>query len=140
MSASERAYFFLLMRICKCGRRVPQGQVCDCQKRRHKVYDEERRDKVKREFYSSMEWKKIASLVKARANGLDEYLLASEGIIEVGSTVHHIYTIDERPDLKEDLNNLIFVSARTHNKIHSEYARDEKSKRAMQNKLVEIRK
>ena len=128
----------VLMRICKCGKRVPQGQICPCQSLRHKVYDESRRDKVKQEFYSSTEWRKIAAAVKARANGLDEYLLAV-GIIELGSTVHHIYTIDERPDLKTDLSNLIYVSARTHNKIHVEYSKGEAEKRAMQKILIERR-
>lgn len=128
----------MLMRICKCGRRIPQGQVCSCQKQRHKVYDDSRRDKEKQEFYSSTEWKKVASAVKTRANGLDEYLIAT-GIIELGSMCHHIYSIEERPDLKTDLNNLIYVSARTHNKIHAEYSKGEAEKKAMQKILSERR-
>ena len=77
--------------------------------------------------------------VKTRAKGLDEYLLAIEGIIELGTTVHHIYTIEERPDLKKSFDNLIFVSARTHNKIHTEYNLGEKERRQLQAKLIDIR-
>ena len=105
----------MLMKICKCGRRIPQGQICRCQAQRHKLYDDARRDKSKQKFYASNQWRKITETVKARAHGLDEYLLAF-GIIEPGTTVHHIYTIEERPDLKNDLDNLIFVSAKTHNR------------------------
>ena len=86
-----------------------------------------------------MTWKKIVEKVKARANGLDEYQLAVNGVIVIGTTVHHIYTTDERPDLKTNLSNLIFVSAQTHNMIHAEYRRDGESKSAMQKKLWSIR-
>lgn len=129
----------MLMKICKCGRRLPQGETCPCQKQRHKLYDAARRDKDKQKFYASRHWHKIVEVVKARANGLDEYALAVAGVIAVGSTVHHIYPVDERPDLKTSLDNLIFVSARTHNKIHAEYNRDAESKAAMQKTLMTIR-
>ena len=70
---------------------------------------------------------------------MDEYRLAFEGVIEVGSTAHHIYTLEERPDLKTSLSNLLFVSARTHNKIHAEYNKGEPTKRALQMKLLALR-
>ena len=126
----------MLMRLCKCGRRLAQGQECTC---RHKFYDKQSRDKSKKKFYASMTWKKIVEKVKARANGLDEYQLAVNGVIVIGTTVHHVYTTDERPDLKTDLSNLIFVSAQTHNMIHAEYRRNGESKSAMQKKLWSIR-
>ena len=129
----------MLMKICKCGRRLPQGETCPCQKKRHKLYDAARRDKDKKKFYASLRWKKIVAAVKARANGLDEYALAVSGVIAVGTTVHHIYPVDERPDLKTSLDNLIFVSARTHNKIHAEYNRNAESKAAMQKTLWAVR-
>lgn len=84
-------------------------------------------------------WKKIVQTVKARANGLDEYQMKVNGRIEVGTVVHHIYTLDERPDLKFSLSNLILVSARTHNQIHAEYERDSESKIQLQKILSQIR-
>lgn len=126
------------MKICKCGRKIPQGQSCPCQKQRHKLYDENCRDEAKRKFYTSAMWKKIVQTVKARANGLDEYQMKVNGRIEVGTVVHHIYTLDERPDLKFSLSNLILVSTRTHNQIHAEYKRDGESKSAMQKILWKI--
>lgn len=79
----------------------------------------------------------MITTVKARANGLDEYALA-QGQIEAGNTVHHIFTIDERPDLKLSLDNLIFLSARNHNIIHNEYNKDSAAKKILQAKLCEI--
>ena len=86
-----------------------------------------------------MVWRKIVSQVKARAKGLDEYQLLINGAIVFGTIAHHIYTVDERPDLKTSLENLIFVSSGTHNFIHGEYDRDAESKKAMQKILFEIR-
>lgn len=128
----------MLKKICKCGRQVLQNEICVCQKKRHKIYDKFCRGKATKKFYSSGRWKRTVMLVKVRANGLDEYQF-SEGIVENGSVVHHIYTIDERPDLKFSLSNLIFVSTRTHSIIHSEYNKSEESKVAMQRKLWNIR-
>lgn len=127
----------MLMKLCKCGRRLKQGKSCSCQKRRHKLYDSTCRDKEKKKFYGSTTWKKIIESVKTRANGLDEYELAINGVIVIGTTVHHIYPIDERPDLKTSLDNLIFVSSNTHNKIHAEYAKGEEEKKDLQKKLLE---
>ena len=128
----------MLMKICQqCNRRLRQGERCPCQNNRHKRYNGERRDKDKNQFYHSRQWAKLVDMVKARANGLDEYAL-SMGRLEVGNTVHHIYTIDERPDLKASIDNLIYVSARTHNKIHAEYNVDENAKKDMQARLIDV--
>lgn len=127
----------MLMKLCKCGRRIPQGKICPCQKSRHNLYDKTCRDKEKKKFYGSTTWKKIVELIKTRANGLDEYQLAN-GVIAIGTTVHHIYTVDERPDLKTSLDNLIFVSSNTHNRIHAEYAKGEEEKKELQRKLLEV--
>lgn len=128
----------MLMKICaKCGRKIPQGQECICGNNRHKIYNAARRDKDKNQFYHSKNWARLITTVKARANGLDEYALA-QGQIEAGNTVHHIFTIDERPDLKLSLDNLIFLSARNHNIIHNEYNKDSAAKKILQAKLCEI--
>ena len=128
----------MLMKICaKCGRKLPQGVKCICQNDRHKLYNTARRDKDKNQFYHSAAWNRLVATVKARANGLDEYAL-SQGYIEVGNTVHHIFTIDERPDLKLSLDNLIYLSAKNHNFIHSEYNKDSATKKNLQNKLCRI--
>lgn len=128
----------MLMKVCRqCGRRLPQGQRCQCRTARHKLYNETQRDKERNEFYHSQAWRRLTLSVKARANGLDEYALA-EGRIEQGNTAHHIYTLAERPDLKLSLDNLIWVSARTHGQIHAEYERGAEVRRGLQEKLAAI--
>jgi len=128
----------MLMKICaKCGRKLPQGTKCICQNDRHKLYNAARRDKDKNQFYQSQSWRRLVAMVKARANGLDEYAL-SQGCLETGNTVHHIFTIDERPDLTLSLDNLIFLSAKNHNHIHKIYEKDAAEKILLQAKLCEI--
>ena len=128
----------MLMKICaKCGKKNPQGVRCSCRNERHKVYNATRRGKDRNKFYHSVVWTRLIEMVKARANGLDELSLA-EGKFEVGNTVHHIYTVEERPDLKTSIENLIYLSAANHNRVHREYNRDETSKKILQAKLFGI--
>ena len=129
---------FMLMKICnKCGKILPHNERCACQTERHKLYNAGRRDKDKNNFYHSRQWAAVVTAVKARSLGLDEYALA-QGYLEKGNTVHHIYTIDERPDLKLSLDNLIYVSSKNHNRIHAEYAQDDDAKKKLQSELQKI--
>jgi len=126
----------MLMRICSCGRKLRQGEVCTC---RHKIYDKSQRNQRKNKFYRSAEWLNVRQLAIARANGLDEYSLKYEQRIIRGNLIHHIFELDERPDLYLSLDNLICVSSQTHNKIHAEYNKSLANKSAMQKKLMAIR-
>ena len=129
----------MLNRLCAvCGKTVPQGQRCECQKKRHIQYNQEHRlDSSK--FYYSRAWKNLSAMVKARANGCDEYILYTEHRIIPGVLSHHIEPSDKCPDLKFRADNLIYVSAKTHRMIHDEYSKSEQSKLNMQHKLIEIR-
>lgn len=130
----------MLMKICQqCGRRLHQGERCPCRNVRHKLYNETQRDRERNEFYHSAAWRRLTLAVKSRANGLDEYALA-QGRLEVGTTAHHIYPLAERPDLKLSMDNLIWVSARTHGKIHAEYDKGGDAKKIMQAKLLACRR
>ncbi len=129
----------MLTRICAaCGRIVPQGERCPCQTTRHKEYDRGRRDKDKARFYHSREWQAVAAAVRARAGYADEVARAN-GRLVPGAIVHHIYPVDERPDLRLSLGNLIFVSARTHKEIHDAYNKNPRAKKEMQACLIAIR-
>ncbi len=125
----------MLMKKCVvCGRSIRQDEKCPC---RHKKYNEEWRDKKKNEYYHSGAWKRQTAMLKARANGLDEYELCFGRLMQ-GTTAHHIYPVEERPDLKESIENLLYVSATTHNRLHAEYKRGEKEKRELQERLIAI--
>jgi len=126
----------MLVKICdNCGRRLKQNESCRC---RHRLYDKTQRNQEKAKLYHSPAWSKIVKRVKERANGLDEYELAN-GRLCKGNLAHHIYTIEDRPDLKLTLSNLIYVSNATHNMIHGEYEKGGEQKQKMQKKLMAIR-
>lgn len=131
----------MLVRICgSCGRKVLQGQRCECQKDRFKVYTHEHRDKDSNDFYSSAQWKAVAEVARSRAGYADEYVLCYEHKLMPGKVVHHIIPIDEAPGLRVDLNNMVCVSAKTHRKIHDAYASGSCRKAEMQARLRAIRR
>lgn len=129
----------MLTRLCAvCGRMVRQGQRCECQKHRHREYDREHRDKEKAAFYHSCAWARLREQVKARAAGCDEYIRDTEHRLVPGTIAHHIYPIDEHPELKLKARNLIYVSAKTHELFHAAYDKDEQGKSALQGQLIKI--
>ncbi len=127
----------MLMRQCICGQMVKQGKKCPvCSKKYQKQYDRTKRDKGRAAFYHSVNWKRIAEAIKARASGLDEYELAHGRVVR-GTIVHHIEPLSERPDLGLDMRNLIYVSDLTHQIVHAEYAKGEAACARMKEKLRE---
>ena len=129
----------MLNRLCAvCGRTVQQGQRCECQKKRHKAYDREHRDKDKAAFYHSLAWAKLRNQIKMRACGCDEYVRETDCRLILGAIAHHIYPLDEFPELKLKASNLIYVSAKTHEMIHAAYDKGGQYKAEMQGKLWAI--
>ena len=125
----------MLMRQCVCGAMVKQGKRCPvCAKKYQKQYDQKKRDKGRAAFYHSAAWKRASDAVKARACGLDEYERA-HGRFVAGDTVHHVEPLSDYPELGLSLQNLIFVSSATHQKIHAEYDKGELERAAMKERL-----
>lgn len=56
----------------------------------------------------------------------------------VGTLSHHIEELKDNKKRGLDINNLIWISDKTHNHIHSEYDKSVESKKDMQNKLFDI--
>ena len=125
----------MLVRYCaRCGKFVKQGERCSC------YTPPERRDKVEHDnMYNSYLWKKTATAARHRANYTDEYLLQYEQRFIEGHTVHHIWTVKERPDLALSLDNLVVVSRRSHDLIHEAYAKGGEVAEEMRRKLLAIR-
>ena len=125
----------MLMRQCVCGTMVEQGKRCPkCAQKYQKQYDRDKRDKGRAAFYHSKDWKRISDLVKARANGLDEYEF-TQGHIVKGTNVHHIEPLSERPDLGLDVHNLILLSDLSHQIVHAEYAKGAEACEKMKQRL-----
>nr|DAY31540.1 MAG TPA: NinG protein [Caudoviricetes sp.] len=131
----------MLKRICDiCGRTVKQGKPCPCRVSRHRDYDIMRRDKNKAAFYHGKAWQRTAEAARRRAQYADEVVFAETGRFVRGNIVHHIEPIGENPARKLDMENLIFVSAQTHKKIHDAYNKNPRAKREMQERLTAIRR
>lgn len=129
----------MLTRKCTiCGRIIPQGSICPCQRERTREYNKQYKDQGRREIYDSKRWRMLSKVIATKANNLDEVEL-SKGNIVFGRISHHIIPVSERPDLAYQLNNIIFVSDRTHAEIHRAYDKDEDSKHKMQADLFRIR-
>lgn len=77
--------------------------------------------------------------VAARAGFQDEYLKFYRARIVPGRIAHHIAPVNERPELKLDGRNIIYVSDKTHQMIHAEYNKGTKEKEEMQRRLYRIR-
>lgn len=126
----------MLKTVCiKCNRKLKQGERCSCNSNRHREYDRFIRDEKSKQFYHSKEWGKLTTLCKSKCNGLDIYELYENNKIVKGELSHHIVPVEDDAGKKFDIDNLIYVSQKTHNFIHSIYARSKEEKKALQTKL-----
>lgn len=129
----------MLMKVCgRCGKKIEATKTCECNKSRHKVYDRECRNKDNAEFYHSKAWKSMTALCKAKANGLDLYELEVNNKIVKGTLSHHIEELEEAKDRALDITNLIWVSEKTHNYIHSVYNKSKEDKNKLKALLFKI--
>ena len=90
------------------------------------------------EFYHSKAWKSMTALCKLKANGLDLYELVINNNIVKGTLSHHIDELEEDRSKALDINNLIWISDKTHSYIHSEYNKNLESKNKMKEVLFNI--
>jgi len=118
----------MLMTICgRCGKKKPVKTQCECRKERYKVYDK---------YCKS--WKTLSAMCKARANGLDIYELIVNNRFVKGTLSHHIEELKDNTARSLDIDNLIWISEKTHTYIHSQYDKSDEDKLSMQNKLFDI--
>lgn len=129
----------MLMTTCaRCGKKKPIKTKCECSKDRHRLYDREYRDKDSAEFYNSKQWKSLRNICKAKAKGLDIYELMVNHNYVVGTLSHHIEEVKDNKSRALDINNLIWISEKTHNYIHAQYDKSKKDKLDMQKRLFDI--
>ncbi|MGP1563023.1 hypothetical protein [Filifactor alocis] len=128
----------MLKKLCACGNKININQksctVCE-QKRKEYIKHYDKTQRKNKDIYHSKMWSRLTKLCKERFNSLDIYVLYEHGEIRKGTLSHHIIEIDEDRSKAFDLDNLIFLSDRSHAEIHIEYSKGEKEKKLMQNKL-----
>lgn len=119
-------------RCNKCGRTLTVGKACDCTKRlKYAQYHSD-------SFYQTKEWEKIKPIVIARFNGLDIYSYYKLHIIEHGFTVHHIIPIDEDPNQRLSIDNLIYLTESNHRLLHAKMKKSAEAKAAVQAELKKL--
>lgn len=141
-----------LKKICRCGKLIDYTEkMCEqCQKKyeaekksRDKIYNRSRYSENNIQytrFYKSREWKYIAEVCKLYYKKVDIYSYYILKKVEYGKICHHVVEIKDDWSKRLELDNLIYLSSKNHNKIHSMYDRSEKDKKAMQDMLRELSK
>ena len=119
----------IIKRCPRCGGMVQVGASCGCRQARYREEDRCKSPEIVT-FYRSVEWRRAKQSVIQRYNGLDLYSLYHLHLIEYGFIVHHIIPLEERWDLRLDPNNLIYVTASNHQKIHDLYRQGADAKQA----------
>lgn len=81
-------------------------------------------------FYNSKEWRQVRDLVVERDGCIDvwEYLTTGRIVYPKRVDVHHIAELDEAPELRCSMANLITVSQENHRLIDQLYHRGDKEK------------
>ena len=126
----------MLKTVCtRCNKKLNKGEKCSCNNNRHREYDRFSRDEKSKQFYHSKEWGRLTALCKSKCNGLDLYELYENNKIVKGELSHHIIPVEDDAGKKFDIDNLIYVSQKTHNFIHSVYTRSKEEKKTLQIKL-----
>lgn len=82
-----------------------------------KEYNRQRLDRREQSFYNSGAWKKVRGLRLSMDNGLCQHCLR-EKKVSVADTVHHIQPIKSNWDKRLDIDNLISLCFKCHNKVH----------------------
>ena len=129
----------MLTKLCgHCGRTIKINEQCSCQKARHKEYDKLHRNKESAAVYHDKRWRILSNECKRKCNGLDYYALITRHKIVKGALAHHIVEITEDMTKAYDQDNLIYVSEKSHKRIHEVYKKSPEAKKEMQAKLRSI--
>jgi len=133
----------MLYRYCgTCRNKYPIGDKClnGCMdKQRHesnKGYDKFSRNKESTAVYATKEWKQSTKQCKDKFNGLDIYEYYINSIIVYGNLSHHIIELTEDKSKAYELDNLIYLSDKTHKMVHIAYKND--NKKEMQQLLIKL--
>ncbi|MCB2300644.1 hypothetical protein [Clostridium tagluense] len=131
----------MLYKICSiCNEKVEYGKECKngCSKKAkaitEKYYDKNIRQHAN--VYANKIWHQLRERCKSKFNGLDIYSFYILGAIVYGSLSHHVETVEDNIDRCYDLDNLLYVSRDTHDRIiHPAYNRSDRDKKDMQGLL-----
>lgn len=127
----------------QCGKKILQGQQCECNKNRYKDYNKRIRynkdNKKYNDFYNTGDWKRVSGFIRIKYNGLCLMcLLKYKEIIPV-DVVHHIEPIRDDYSKRLEEDNLIPLCHGCHNSIdHINYTKELKEE--LRNLLKEYKR
>ena len=127
----------MIYKLCTCcGRKIPEGNICPCQKKRKaagdRQYDRNQRDLKAKEFYRSSRWLAVRQRV-LNMDRVDVYMYMTQGKVIPADTVHHITPLRDDWSRGLDVSNLMSLHHNTHSMIEREYA--SRGARSMANTL-----
>lgn len=131
----------MLMKICRCGRLIPQNQqMCaDCSKHdkvRHTMYNSTIRDHRAAQFYTSQAWRSCRASILARYDYLDIYDLFINQRMTAAEHVHHIIELTDDWSQRLNVNNLIPLSHANHSIISQLYKHDKETTQQLLRSLI----
>ena len=125
-------------RCSRCGKRMPAGAICGCQKRRYQEEDKYTKDDKYKLFYKSRSWNRARDIAIDFYGGLDIYSLYVLGRMEYGQTVHHIIPLKECWERRTDVSNLIYLTESNHQIIHNIMIQGETQKQEVISLLLSL--
>lgn len=90
--------------------------------------------------YTDKRWSVLKAKCKGRANGIDLYHYYKTGRIVEGSLAHHIVEVSEDISKAYDIDNLFWLTPKSHQEIHALYKRNKQVKEDTQRLLLKINK
>lgn len=129
-----------------CGKSIPVGQHCECQKKEHAndkyVYSSQKIKHTQHtysdSFYHSKDWRRLRLVAMALYKNTDIYSWYKYGILEAGFTVHHIIPLKDDYDRRTDINNLIYLTEENHRAIHALMDESDEKKAEIQQELFDM--
>lgn len=115
-----------------------EPKIKEERKELNKIYNRNRTDKDIVTMYKTSQWIKVREVVRARLNGLDIYSYYVLGKIEYADCYHHIVEVKDDRSGVYDIENLIGLTNKNHNKIHGLYEKSDKSKENTQKLLFNL--
>lgn len=115
----------------QCGKKILQGQQCECRKDRYKEYNKRVRfnkdNKKYFDFYNTIHWKRMSKYIKNKYNEVCLKCLLKYKILTPSDVAHHIVPIREDYSKRLEEKNLIPLCHGCHNRIdHINYTEEMK--------------
>lgn len=96
------------LKICSCGKRIPDTESCDCKRAKKRDYQREYQRKDKNNPLKTARWNKLRKEILKRDGHLCQRCLHKYGLLNASELQgHHIKSRKDFPELVFDKRNVI---------------------------------